>query len=49
VDEPWNRGVAVLGQRVLHHRREGFVLAVGRDDLAADRVVGIVGSIRLRK
>jgi hypothetical protein len=35
--------VAVLGQRILHHRSEGLVLAAGRDDLAADRVVGVLG------
>ena len=37
--------MAVLGERVLHHRREGVVLDANRDDLAADRVVGVVGSI----
>jgi hypothetical protein len=35
--------VAVLGQRVLHHRGEGFLLAAQRDDLPPDRVVRIVG------
>ena len=30
--------VAVLGQRVLHHRREGLLLATQRHDLAADGV-----------
>ncbi len=42
VDEPRHRGVAVLGEGVLHHRGEGLLLAAGRDDLAADRVVGVV-------
>ena len=42
MDEPGHRRVAVLGQRVLHHRREGIVLATGRDDLAADRVVRVL-------
>ena len=42
VDEPGHRRVAVLGERVLHHRGEGLLLAAERDDLAADRVVGIV-------
>ena len=41
--EAGHRGVAVLGERVLHHRREGLLLAPERDDLAADRVVGVVG------
>ncbi len=35
--------VAVLGQRVAHHGREGLVLAGGGDDLTADRVVRVVG------
>ncbi len=43
VDQARDGGVSVLGERVLHHRGERFVLAVGGDDLAADRVVGIVG------
>ncbi len=43
VDEPGHRGVAVLGERVLHHRGEGVVLGRDRDDLAADGVVGVVG------
>ena len=42
VDEPGHRRVAVLGERVLHHRGEGLVLAAGRDDLAADRVVRVL-------
>ena len=47
--EAGHRGVAVLGERVLHHRGEGLLLAPERDDLAADRVVGSSGSIRLMK
>ena len=43
VDEAGDRGVAVLGEGVLHHPREGAQLRADRDDLAADRVVGIVG------
>ena len=43
MDEPGHRRVAVLGERVLHHRRERLVLRADRDDLAADRVVGVVG------
>ena len=43
MDEPGHRRVAVLGERVLHHRRERLVLRSDRDDLAADRVVGVVG------
>jgi hypothetical protein len=43
VDEAGHRGVAVLGEGVLHHPREGAQLRADRDDLAADRVVGIVG------
>ena len=43
VDEAGHRGVAVLGERVLHHRGEGLLLAPERDDLAADRVVRVVG------
>ena len=42
MDEARHRRVAVLGERVLHHRREGLVLATDRDDLAADRVVRVV-------
>ena len=42
VDEARDRRVAVLGERVLHHRREGLLLAAERDDLAADRVVRVV-------
>jgi hypothetical protein len=42
MDEPWHRGVAVLGQRVLHHRGERLVLRGDGDDLAADGVAGIV-------
>ena len=38
MDEPRDRRVAVLGERVLHHRREGLLLPAERDDLAADRV-----------
>ena len=41
--EAGHRGVAVLGERVLHHRGEGLLLAPERDHLAADRVVGVVG------
>ena len=43
MDEAGHRRVAVLGERVLHHRGEGLVLATARDDLAADRVVGVLG------
>ena len=43
VDEARHRRVAVLGQGVLHHPGEGPQLRADRDDLAADRVVGIVG------
>ena len=42
MDEAGHRGVAVLGERVLHHPGEGAVLAGGRDDLQADRVVRVV-------
>jgi hypothetical protein len=35
--------VAVLGERVFHHRREGFLLAAQRDDLAADGIGRVVG------
>ena len=42
VDEARHRRVAVLGERVLHHRGEGLLLPAGRDDLAADRVVRVV-------
>ena len=42
MDEARDRGVAVLGERVLHHPGEGAVLARGRDDLQADRVVGVL-------
>ena len=42
MDEARHRRVAVLGERVLHHRGEGAVLAADRDDLAADRVVRVV-------
>ena len=42
MDEPGHRRVAVLGERVLHHRREGLLLAAEGDDLAADRVVRVV-------
>ena len=38
VDEPRDRRVAVLGERVLHHRRERLLLAPERDHLAPDRV-----------
>jgi hypothetical protein len=41
--EARHRGVAVLGQRVLHHRRERLLLAPERDHLATDRVVRVVG------
>ncbi len=43
MDEAGHRGVPVLGERVLHHRREGLLLATERDDLATDRVVRILG------
>ena len=43
MDEAGHRRVAILGERVLHHRGEGLVLATARDDLAADRVVGVLG------
>ena len=43
MDEPGHRRVAVLGERVLHHRGERLLLAAERDDLAADRVVRVVG------
>ena len=42
VDEARDRRVAVLGERVLHHRGEGLLLAPERDDLAADRVVRVL-------
>ena len=42
VDQARDRRMAVLGQRVLHHRRERLLLAAGRDDLAADRVGRVV-------
>ena len=42
MDEPRDRGVAVLRERVLHHRGEGMRLAAARDDLAADRVVRVL-------
>ena len=35
--------MAILGERVLHHPGEGAVLLRGRDDLQADRIVGVVG------
>ena len=41
MDEAGHRGVAVLGQAVLHHRGERLLLPAERDDLAADRVVRI--------
>ena len=43
MDEARDRGVAVLGERVLHHAGEGAVLAGGRDDLQADGVVRVLG------
>ena len=43
MDEARDRRVAVLGERVLHHRGEGLLLAAERDHLAADRVVRVVG------
>ena len=42
VDQARDRRVAVLGERVLHHRGERLLLPAGRDDLAADRVVRVV-------
>src|SRR3990172_5284687 len=42
VDEAGHRGVTVLGERVLHHPREGLRLAPEGDDLAAERVVGVL-------
>ncbi len=38
MDEAGDRRVAVLGQRVLHHRGERLLLAAERDHLAPDRV-----------
>ena len=35
--------MAILGERVLHHRREGLLLPAQRDDLAPDGVVRVVG------
>ena len=43
VDEARDRRVAVLGERVLHHRGEGLLLAAERDDLATDGIVRVVG------
>ena len=43
VHEPWDGRVAVLREGVLHHRRERFLLAPERDDLAPDGVFGVVG------
>ena len=34
--------MAVLGQRVLHHRGEGHQLRISRDDLLAHGIIGIV-------
>ena len=42
VDEARDGRVAVLGERVLHHRGEGLVLPRARDDLPADRVVRVL-------
>ena len=42
MDETGHGRVAVLGQRVLHHRGEGLLLASERDHLATDRVVGVL-------
>jgi len=49
VDEAGDGRVAVLGERVLHHRREGLVLAPEGDYLAADRVVGVAGVNQARE
>jgi hypothetical protein len=43
MDEPGHGRVAILGEAVLHHRREGLGLAAERDDLAPDRVARVVG------
>ena len=43
VHEPGHRGVAVLGERVLHHRGEGLLLPTGRDDLPTDGVSRVFG------
>ena len=43
VDQPGDRAVAILRQRVLHHPGEGAQLRTDRDDLAADRIVRVVG------
>ena len=42
VHETRHRGVAVLGERVLHHRRECLLLAAKWDHLAAYRVVRVI-------
>ncbi len=42
MDEARDRRVAVLGERVLHHRGERLLLTAERDDLAPDRVVGVL-------
>ena len=42
MDQTGHRRVAVLGERVLHHRGERLLLTAGRDDLAADRVGRVV-------
>ena len=43
VDQARDGRVPVLGEAVLHHPREAAQLAPQRDDLAADRVVRVVG------
>ena len=43
VDEPRDGRVPVLGEAVLHHPGEAAQLAAERDDLAPDRVLGILG------
>ena len=49
MDQARDGRVAVLGERVLHHRGERLVLAPERDDLAADRVVRVVGVDQARE
>ena len=43
VDQPGDRRVPVFRKRILHHRCERCQLLVGRDDLFADGIVGVVG------